>query len=113
MAEKFAGETFENACARRQAENKAFFASLSQNEALEELAVQAGQGFIEWIGGRCSEKPTASGRSSVLDKWLPRAVWKMANSVLRAASLYGDECTLEQAKEALSLIHISEPTRPY
>lgn len=89
--------TFDETRARRLAEN---FAGLSPNEALEELAVQAGQGFIERIGGHFEVTEDASGRSRVLDKWLPRAVGKMAKSVLEAASLYGVQCTLEQAKEA-------------
>jgi hypothetical protein len=92
--------TFDETRARRLAEKKAFFAGLSPNEALEELAVQAGQGFIERIGGHFEVTEDASGRSRVLDKWLPRAVGKMAKSVLEAASLYGVQCTLEQAKEA-------------
>lgn len=93
-------ETFGETRARRRAENEAFFASLSPNDAREELAVRAGQGFMERIGGHFEVAEGASGRSCVLDTWLPRAVGKMAKSVLEAASLYGVECTLEQAKEA-------------
>ena len=95
-----AGKTFEETRARRLAETKAFFAALSLKEALEELAGGAGEGFVERIGGRFDVTKDPSGRSRVLNRGLPLALGKMAKSVLEAASLYGVQCTLEQAKEA-------------
>tara|TARA_B110000483_G_scaffold111142_1_gene135218 strand:+ start:941 stop:1669 length:729 start_codon:yes stop_codon:yes gene_type:complete len=95
-----AGETFEETRARRLGETKAFFASLSPKEARDELASSAGEGFVERIGGHFDVTKDPSGRSRVLNMWLPLALGKMAKSVLEAASLYGVQCTLEQAKEA-------------
>ena len=93
-------ETFYQARARRLAEKKAFFASLSPNKALEELAGQAGDAVSDRIGGHLEVTEDASGRSRVLDERLPGVLPQMVKRMQEAASLYEVQCTLEQAKEA-------------
>lgn len=93
-------ENFYDALTRQQAENKAYFASLSPQDAREELAGQAAEGVIERIGGRFDVTGDASGRMRVLDKQLPRGLPQMVKRMQEAASVHGVECTRKEAEEA-------------
>jgi len=94
------GENFYEARARRQAENEAFFASLSPQDALHELASSAAEGVIDRIRGRFDERTDPGGRMRVLDELLPRVLRQMMKRMQEAASVHGVECTREEAEEA-------------
>ena len=94
------GENFYEARARQQAKKKAFFASLSREDAFHELASCAADCVIDRIRGHFDERTDPGGRMRVLDEFLPRAVGKMVKWMQEAASVHGVECTREEAEEA-------------